>query len=200
MAPDSLQIDHTIRKLLEEGRGSFQQFSTTSSNVSAPGPRYTSTSAYFSFPDLHFSSVSEAFSFYWQIVFMRSILLLFLLSCITQFAQYYQLILDREDSQKLRERLPRQIIDDIKSPISGQLKLPPPSTRKKRKPKKTQTEKLSILYDRPSVDAPINPSSPTRRLRSNSSDRLTNVRASPRKHFRSTPATPERGAKILQTS
>jgi hypothetical protein len=154
MAPDSLQIDQTIRKLLEEGRGTFQQFSTASSNVSMPSQHFVpssssaaaATSAFYSFlPKLQFASLSEAFAYYWQSVCMPSILLIFLLSCITQFAQYYQLILDREESQKLRERIPHQIMDDIKSPC-GRLKLPPPTPTKKRK---------NSIPKNPSVESPV---------------------------------------------
>lgn len=51
----------------------------------------------------------------------------FFLSCISHFAQYYQMTLDQEDSNKLRRRLPNSVRLELASPTSGRLKLPPPT-------------------------------------------------------------------------
>ena len=58
---------------------------------------------------------------------MGLFLLTFILSCVSQFAQSYQLALDVEESNKLRLRLPSKILLDITSPLSGRLRLPPPT-------------------------------------------------------------------------
>ena len=58
---------------------------------------------------------------------MGLLLLTFILSCVSQFAQSYQLTLDVEESNKLRMKLPSKILSDITSPLSGRLRLPPPT-------------------------------------------------------------------------
>ena len=64
--------------------------------------------------------------FYWSFI-MSLLLLTFVLSCVSQFAQSYQLSLDVEESNKLRLKLPSKVLSDITSPISGRLRLPPPT-------------------------------------------------------------------------
>ncbi len=58
---------------------------------------------------------------------MGLLLLTFILSCVSQFAQSYQLTLDVEESNKLRMKLPSKTLLDITSPLSGRLRLPPPT-------------------------------------------------------------------------
>ena len=48
---------------------------------------------------------------------------LFVLSCIQQFAQYYQLTIDDAESQRLRESLPDSIKEMLVSPGSGRIRL-----------------------------------------------------------------------------
>lgn len=64
--------------------------------------------------------------FYWSFI-MGLLLLTFILSCVSQFAQSYQLSLDIEESNKLRVKLPSKVLLDIMSPLSGRLRLPPPT-------------------------------------------------------------------------
>jgi hypothetical protein len=63
----------------------------------------------------------------WWGVIMTVFLAAFFLSCISHFAQYYQMTLDQEDSNKLRRRLPNSVRLELASPTSGRLKLPPPT-------------------------------------------------------------------------
>lgn len=63
----------------------------------------------------------------WWKVLMTLLLLGFFVSCLSHFAQYYQMILDQEDSQLLRRRLPKGVRLELSSPTSGKLKLPPPT-------------------------------------------------------------------------
>lgn len=63
----------------------------------------------------------------WWGVVMTFFLVAFFLSCISHFAQYYQMTLDQEDSNKLRKRLPNSVRLELASPTSGRLKLPPPT-------------------------------------------------------------------------
>ena len=55
-------------------------------------------------------------AFWWK-VFMASLLCLFFLSCISHFAQYYQLTVDQDDSRKLRKRLPNAVKLELTSPV-----------------------------------------------------------------------------------
>lgn len=63
---------------------------------------------------------------------MSLILISFAISCMTQFAQYYQLLLDQEESNQLRSKLSPIVIQSITSPTTGRLNLPPPSTKKRK--------------------------------------------------------------------
>lgn len=71
-------------------------------------------------------SLGELFSLWWKFI-MTALLLAFFVSCISHFAQYYQMTLDQEDSNKLRRRLPNSVRLELASPTSGRLKLPPPT-------------------------------------------------------------------------
>ena len=122
LAPDSLQIDQMIREAMEEGRESFKKNVDKDTAAVAAAAAAASSSAAV--------SAGELFMFYWQML-MASLLLAFALSCISHFAQFHQMLLDQEASQKLRNRLPASVRQDITSPVSGRLILPPPSTKKK---------------------------------------------------------------------
>ena len=112
LAPDGLNIDQLIREVLEETKSSFE-------NMSKGEIKKKST--------VGEATPGEIFFFYWQIL-MVALLMAFLLSCISHFAQYYQLILDTEVSRKLRSRLPsRYMGNEFTSPKSGRLILPPPT-------------------------------------------------------------------------
>ena len=110
LAPDSLQIDQAIREVIEDGRASFHKLDKNA----APKT-----------PSKH-SGLGMALMMYWQI-FMSLLLLSFFLSCISQFAQYYQLTLDQQESELMREKLPTSIKKMLSSPKTGRFKLPPPS-------------------------------------------------------------------------
>lgn len=53
-------------------------------------------------------SIASKIALYWQL-FMGMLLFSFFLSCISQFAQFYQLDIDQIESNKLREKLPTSI-------------------------------------------------------------------------------------------
>lgn len=72
------------------------------------------------------TSLGAVFKMWWGVI-MTAFLAAFFLSCISHFAQYYQMTLDQEDSNKLRRRLPHSVRLELASPTSGRLKLPPPT-------------------------------------------------------------------------
>jgi hypothetical protein len=111
-SPDSLRLDGKIRQIFEEGRESFQNLNNNVATTKSD-------------PETH--TTGELFMFWWQI-FMASLLCVFFVSCISHFAQYYQMTVDQDDSNKLRKRLPSNVRLDILSPGTGRLKLPPPTT------------------------------------------------------------------------
>lgn len=93
LAPDSLKIDAIIREVLEEGRDSFRNPKNGAGDAPMKQPRQVSIGR----------SYAEVAMLVWQLV-MTSFLLTFLLSCISQFAQYYQLTLDNEEIAKLKAK------------------------------------------------------------------------------------------------
>jgi hypothetical protein len=109
LAPDNFHLDQAIRSTLEQFRESFHQ----KLNPSTSGV----------------ASTEGHIAFWWK-VFMSLLIFSFFLSCISHFAQYYQLIIDQEDSLTLRDRLLKDVKLDITSPNSGRLKLPPPTPLK----------------------------------------------------------------------
>jgi len=54
--------------------------------------------------NMKFDAIGDVFVFWWKI-FMTLILTTFLMSCITQFAQYYQLTIDQKISNNMRAAL-----------------------------------------------------------------------------------------------
>ena len=110
LAPDNWNIDGVIKEILEDMRASFQNYQSTKANDDKKGSYSAST-----------------FLFWWQL-FMGLLLFSFFVSCISQFAQHYQFLIDTEESNKLRSRLPNSVKLDLMSPTSGRLKLPPPSS------------------------------------------------------------------------
>lgn len=87
LLPDALNLDDAVRDGLELARESFHR------NVHSQ--RDTS--------DVGSQNSMEDLSFWWH-VFTGSLVTFFLLSCVTHFAQYYQLLVDRDDSTRLRKR------------------------------------------------------------------------------------------------
>lgn len=78
---------------------------------------------------------------------MGALLFAFGLTCISQFAQFYQMTIDQEASNKLREGLPSTVRASLLSPGgSGRLILPPPTPKTKQKsPKPNHTRNSKIL-------------------------------------------------------
>lgn len=113
LSPDGLGWDQAIRQILQDSKQSFH--SRMHSPESADSGASDSSSA-----------STELFSFWWHL-FTSSLLTLFLLSCVSHFAQYYQLLLDKEDSNQLRKRLPHATRLELSSPSTGRLKLPAPT-------------------------------------------------------------------------
>ena len=137
LLPDQLHLDAMIREALEEGRESFRaigqnqgpgQGVIVDGNViidsslagSVAGSASMGTSAE------NEASLGSYMMIWWRFI-MTFFLLAFFLSCISHFAQYYQMTLDQDDSNKLRRRLPNSVRLELASPTSGRLKLPPPT-------------------------------------------------------------------------
>lgn len=123
LTPDRLNIDKMLRAAIEEGRDSFKDMVTPGKEVD---------------PDKHAAedklSSSAILQFWWKL-FLFSLLSIFFVSCISHFAQYYQLRIDQEDSKKLRKKLPHSVLSELMSPATGRLRLPPPTPVE---PKKAQ--------------------------------------------------------------
>lgn len=118
--PDRFELDHYIREIIEESRKNFQS-SLQNKTVEATTTAVAASASTF--------STKEIFLFWWQI-FMTSLLSIFFFSCVSHFAQYYCMILDKEDSNKLRKRIPKSVRHQISSPVTGRLKLPMPTPLK----------------------------------------------------------------------
>lgn len=95
LTPDSLHVDQTIREVLEESRASFHKNHPMTKSSAPPVPQE------------HHLHLAAILMFWWQIV-MAVILFSFLMSCISQFAQFYQLTLDNEELTVLRQKLSNQ--------------------------------------------------------------------------------------------
>ena len=80
-------------QVLEEGRASFQNMN----------------------PAEESSSAASNVLFWWQL-FTGTLLFSFALSCVSQFAQFYQMTIDQEASDKLREHLPPSVRTSLLSP------------------------------------------------------------------------------------
>ena len=80
-------------------------------------------------PSAESSSAASNVLFWWQL-FTGTLLFSFALSCVSQFAQFYQMTIDQEASDKLREHLPPSVRTSLLSPGgSGRLVLPPPTPK-----------------------------------------------------------------------
>ena len=100
-----------LAQVLEEGRASFQNMN----------------------PAEESSSAASNVLFWWQL-FTGTLLFSFALSCVSQFAQFYQMTIDQEASDKLREHLPPSVRTSLLSPGgSGRLVLPPPTPKTMKK-------------------------------------------------------------------
>jgi hypothetical protein len=139
VVPDSFQLDQRIREVLEEGRESFKSIgnknngginsrSGIGSKISGGDETKTAAASSVGIE----MSTGAVFLFWWKIL-MCTLLCLFFMSCVSQFAQYYQMTLDQADSNKLRKRLPSNVRMELVSPSSGRLKLPPPTPSTKGK-------------------------------------------------------------------
>lgn len=102
--PDQVLLDETIHKVIHSMKESFRSQGLDSKK------------------DVE----SEVFFFWWRMI-MTFLLTSFFMSCVSHFAQYYQLLIDRRDSELLRKRLHQQVRVELTSPNSGRLKLPPPT-------------------------------------------------------------------------
>lgn len=125
LSPDHLDMDTAIREVLEQGRESFQRKiphrSTTQEPVIIPAEAAAVGTGS--------SNISEQVFFAWQL-FMAAVLVTFALSCFSEFAQYYQRVLDSKVIDKLKLRLPESVLKEILSP-SGRMHLPPPRSSKR---------------------------------------------------------------------
>ncbi|RYG67140.1 hypothetical protein EON64_08115 [archaeon] len=113
LSPDGLGWDQAIRQVLQDSKHSFHSRMHSRDATHADAADGSSAS-------------TELFSVWWHL-FTSSLLTLFLLSCVSHFAQYYQLLLDKEDSNQLRKRLPHATRLELSSPSTGRLKLPAPT-------------------------------------------------------------------------
>jgi hypothetical protein len=103
LAPDSLNIDSSIREMLEDSRNSFHK-RHQDHKISSQGNVLVADEGH--------ENLAAKLMHYWQYV-MTFILLSFMTSCISQFAQHYQLGLDVEEISKLKTRLMlQQMIGD----------------------------------------------------------------------------------------
>jgi membrane protein YqaA with SNARE-associated domain len=166
LLPDSWDLDNAIRDILEQGRESFQRkMHESQQQGSLEGQQNTEAfQGEQQQPHPHQQSVlSEQLMTLWQLT-MTIILTTFFLSCLAEFAQCYQRVLDDQDAKVLRERVPLHIVEQIASPTSGRWHLPAPTPlkalRKVRKslspvpslpplstPKKLRTPMVSFASD-----------------------------------------------------
>ena len=126
LAPDEWDIDAKIKEVLMAGKASFE------SSISEDAPQVAANE----------EGLFANLMHYWQLLVLN-LLSLFVLSCVSAIAQYYQLTLDQKSSEVLRNRLPAQVRESITSPKSRRLVLPKPTPRKS--PKKTPPPKMSPL-------------------------------------------------------
>lgn len=163
LLPDALQLDELVRTVFEEGKKNFQNLQTSGGGAAASAAASAAESAAAAPSAMH---VTKAWlSFGWQ-SFMFVLLSTFFLSCISHFAQYYEMLLDQEDSNVLRKKLPQNVRNEIMSPCSGRLRLPPPTPVTKRKP--LQGTRLAAVLEGETeremvavpVVAPLTPAAP----------------------------------------
>lgn len=141
LSPDSLHLDESIRSVLEAARESFQRkINQQNSDGSAAVEEVLQEE----------NSVGSQALLLWQ-SFMACLLTVFFLSCIAEFAQCYQRVLDDIDAQVLRQRLPSEVVREIQSPTSGRLKLPAPTPLKNRQRARGRTS-LSPVREKRSMD------------------------------------------------
>jgi len=122
-SPDQLHLDQMIREVLEEARNGFKTIGTATAAGGSGGTTNSSNRATAKVPS---SASGSLFSVCWRVL-VTVLLTAFVLSCIGHFAQYYQMQLDQQDSEKLRLRLPSKVREALVSPSTGRLKLPPPT-------------------------------------------------------------------------
>lgn len=175
ISPDQLHLDQYIREVLEEGRESFKHLSKQVTK-GAPVPSLSTIAAPFSDSQGASSSSSmsnpstgDIFYFWWQI-FTVLLLIAFFISCISHFAQYYQLTIDQEDSNKLRNRLPHSVREGLVSPTSGKLNLPPPTAV-------INQQQLQELLNKTAMDSQLRQQQDSRKSEANSRDNSSSAAA-----------------------
>lgn len=137
--PDDWALDQTIRDLLEQGRESFQRKIHEQSQDAT-----TSTTASSISDTANSHALSEQVMVVWN-MFMTLILTTFFLSCLAEFSQCYQRVLDDQDAQILRLRVPAYIVEQIASPTSGRWHLPAPTPLKTLRKVRKSVSPLPVL-------------------------------------------------------
>lgn len=100
IVPDQFNLDTKIRKLLEDFKKSSHEAINNGGAQNSSGVDVLS------------------FSFLWSAM-MTIILIFFLMSCIQQFAQFYQTMKNNIESDRLRSLLPPHLRDGSGSPIKS---------------------------------------------------------------------------------
>ena len=100
IVPDRFNLDTKIRKLLEDFKRNSHEAINNGGSSNSSGIDVLS------------------FSFLWSAM-MTVILIFFLMSCIQQFAQFYQTMKNNIESDRLRSLLPPHLRDSSSSPIKN---------------------------------------------------------------------------------
>lgn len=121
IVPDSFHLDTFIREALEDFQDSSQkelkkQQADASAVNSGESPPETTHHGHSTLANL------------WS-TFLACILIYFTLSCVQHFAQFYQAMLDKEKSDSYKMKLPSHVKKSLLSPVSGRIKLPPPTPK-----------------------------------------------------------------------
>eukprot|EP00602_Paraphysomonas_sp_CaronLab_P011099 CAMPEP_0185023178 /NCGR_PEP_ID=MMETSP1103-20130426/5863_1 /TAXON_ID=36769 /ORGANISM="Paraphysomonas bandaiensis, Strain Caron Lab Isolate" /LENGTH=571 /DNA_ID=CAMNT_0027555635 /DNA_START=68 /DNA_END=1783 /DNA_ORIENTATION=+ len=116
LVPDGLHLDAYIREALEE----FQESSQREIQQQEGGEEVNT----------HSSHGHSALAHAWSIL-MTVILVYFSLSCVQHFAQFYQAMIDKEKSDSYKMQLAPHVRRGLTSPVSGRIKLPPPTPKSK---------------------------------------------------------------------
>lgn len=123
--PDSFNMDHIIREIIED-------IKSTSHHTAINGGDEKHVSSSCESPPSSSSSPKAIFLQIWG-SFMTIILVCFIFSCVQQFAQYYQFVMDSQKSEMLRLKIKKEIRETLISPSSGILRLPPSSKKQNRR-------------------------------------------------------------------
>mmetsp|Transcript_1119 Transcript_1119/g.1799 ORF Transcript_1119/g.1799 Transcript_1119/m.1799 type:complete len:573 (-) Transcript_1119:138-1856(-) len=118
LVPDHFHLDTYIREALEE----FQESSQREMQKQEMGEPTSAPSA----------QSHSALSHIWSIM-MTIILIYFSLSCVQHFAQFYQAMIDKDKSDAYKMKLAPHVRRGLTSPVSGRIKLPPPTPKGKKR-------------------------------------------------------------------